>query len=224
MYRIPKCTATILIYPRPQAKALVRFATESAWAGTARKTVALLYLSRDIISALGLWYKRIPKSSYMVVRELQLCSPSPVPRPTLAPSQNGLAHEVEFLGFMGGATSLLIDHSRCELLYKGLLRGCLYSVDWNGPLDYWNGPLDYWNGLLDHWNGLLEHACHKFEVSRTIVHMHACMHTAKNERLLQQWISCWSCIIIILCYTTVFVREQCSDTLHGYHSIDSYSS
>ena len=115
-------TATILIYPRPQAKALVRFATESAWAGTARKTVALLYLSRDIISALGLWYKRIPKSSYKVVRELQLCSPSPVPRPTLAPSQNGLAHEVEFLGFMGGATSLLIDHSRCELLYKGLLR------------------------------------------------------------------------------------------------------
>ena len=45
-----------------------------------------------------------------------------VPRPTLAPSQNGLAHEVEFLGFMGGAISLLIDSSRCEMLYKGLLR------------------------------------------------------------------------------------------------------
>ena len=47
-------------------------------------------------------------------------------------------------------------------------------MDWNGPLDYWNGPLDYWNGLLEHWNGLLEHACHKFEVSMTIVRMHAC--------------------------------------------------
>ena len=45
-----------------------------------------------------------------------------VPRPTLAPSQKGLAHEVEFLGFMGGAISLLIDYSRCETLYKGLLR------------------------------------------------------------------------------------------------------
>ena len=46
--------------------------------------------------------------------------------------------------------------------------GSLYSVDWNGPLDYWNG-------VLEHWNGLLEHACHKFEVhvSMTIVHMHA---------------------------------------------------
>ena len=88
--------------------------------------------------------------------------------------------------------------------------GSLYSVDWNGPLDCWNGLLDYWTGLL-------EHACHKFEVSMTIVHMHACMHTAKKERLFQQWISCWSCIIIILC-CTVFVREQCSadcDTLHG---------
>ena len=48
--------------------------------------------------------------------------PSLVPRPTLAPSQNRLAHEVEFLGFMGGAMSLLIDYSRCEMLYKGLLR------------------------------------------------------------------------------------------------------
>ena len=51
-----------------------------------------------------------------------LGSISLVPRPTLAPSQNGLAHEVEFLGFMGGAISLLIDYSRCETLYKGLLR------------------------------------------------------------------------------------------------------
>ena len=34
--------------------------------------------------------------------------------------------------------------------------GCLYSVDWNGPLDYWNGPLDYWNGLLEHWDGILK--------------------------------------------------------------------
>ena len=31
-----------------------------------------------------------------------------VPRPTLAPLQNA---QVEFLGFMGGATSLLIDYS-----------------------------------------------------------------------------------------------------------------
>ena len=60
--------------------------------------------------------------------------------------------------------------------------GCLYSVDWNGPLDYWNGPLDYWNGLLDNWNGLLEHACHKFEVSMTIVHMHACMRALLKRK------------------------------------------
>ena len=90
-------------------------------------------------------------------------------------------------------------------------------------MDHWTAGMDYWNGLLDYWNGLLEHACHKFEVSMTIVHMHTCMHiTAKKERLFQQWISCWSCIIIILC-CTVFVREQCSadcDTLHGYHSMD----
>ena len=45
-----------------------------------------------------------------------------VPRPMLAPSQNGLVHQVKFLGFMGGATSLLIDYSRFEMLYKGLLR------------------------------------------------------------------------------------------------------
>ena len=45
-----------------------------------------------------------------------------VPRPTLAPSQNGLAYKVEFLGFIGGAMSFLIDYLRCELLYKGLLR------------------------------------------------------------------------------------------------------
>ena len=52
---------------------------------------------------------------------------------------------------------------------RHILQGSLYSVDWNGPLDYWNG--------------LLEHACHKFEVSMTIVHLHACIHTAKKERL-----------------------------------------
>ena len=50
--------------------------------------------------------------------------PSLMPRPTctctLAPSQNGLAHQVEFLGFMGGAMSLLIDYSRFEKLCKGL--------------------------------------------------------------------------------------------------------
>ena len=40
----------------------------------------------------------------------------------LAPSQNGLAHQVEFVGFMGGAMGLLIDYSRFEMLYKGLLR------------------------------------------------------------------------------------------------------
>ena len=85
-----------------------------------------------------------------------------------------------------------------------------------GPLDYWNGSLDYWNGLLEHWNGLLEHACHKFEVSMTIVHMHALL---KRKGYFQQWISCWSCIIIILCYT-VFVRGQYCDTLHSYHSMD----
>ena len=43
-------------------------------------------------------------------------------------------------------------------------------------MDHWTAGMDYWNGLLDYWNGLLEHACHKFEVSMTIVHMHACMH------------------------------------------------
>ena len=26
---------------------------------------------------------------------------------------------------------------------------------------------------MDHWTALLEHDCHKFEVSMTIVHMHA---------------------------------------------------
>ena len=63
-------------------------------------------------------------------------------------------------------------------------------IRWTG-MDHWTAGMDYWNGLLDYWNGLLEHACHKFEVSLTIVHMHACMHTAKKERLFQQWISCW---------------------------------
>ena len=65
----------------------------------------------------------------------------------------------------------------CKLISKLYLQkrnkksGSLYSVGWNGPLDYWNG--------------LLEHACHKFEVSMTIVHLHACRHacTAKKERL-----------------------------------------
>ena len=40
----------------------------------------------------------------------------------LLPSPNGLAHEVKFLGVMGGAMSLLIDYSRFEMLYKGLLK------------------------------------------------------------------------------------------------------
>ena len=39
----------------------------------------------------------------------------------------------------------------------------------------WTG-MDHWTAGMDYWNGLLEHACHKFEVSMTIVHMHACMH------------------------------------------------
>ena len=25
----------------------------------------------------------------------------------------------------------------------------VYSVDWNGPLDYWNGLLEHWNGILE---------------------------------------------------------------------------
>ena len=29
---------------------------------------------------------------------------------------------------------------------------------------------------MEHWSGLLENACQKFEVSLTIVHMHAYMH------------------------------------------------
>ena len=32
-----------------------------------------------------------------------------MPRLTLTPSQNGLVHQVKFLGFMGGAMSLLIE-------------------------------------------------------------------------------------------------------------------
>ena len=45
-----------------------------------------------------------------------------VPRPMLAPSQNGLAHQAEILGCMGRAASLLIDYLRFEMLYEGLLR------------------------------------------------------------------------------------------------------
>ena len=32
--------------------------------------------------------------------------------------------------------------------------GCLYSVDWNGPLDYWNGLLEHWNGILEWITGM----------------------------------------------------------------------
>ena len=39
-------------------------------------------------------------------------------------------------------------------------------------MDHWTAGMDYTG--MDYWNGLLEHACHKFfEVSMTIVHMHA---------------------------------------------------
>ena len=38
----------------------------------------------------------------------------------------------------------------------------------------WTGKkMDHCTAGMDYWNGLLEHACHKFEVSMTIVHMHA---------------------------------------------------
>ena len=40
-----------------------------------------------------------------------------VPRPSLLPRSDGLAREVKFLGFMGGATGTLI-----KCLYKGLKR------------------------------------------------------------------------------------------------------
>ena len=50
-------------------------------------------------------------------------------------------------------------------------------------MDNWTTGMDhrtvYWNGLMEHWSGLLEHACQKFEVSYTIVCMHAC--TAKMD-------------------------------------------
>ena len=37
-----------------------------------------------------------------------------------SPRSDGLAREVEFLGFMGGATSTLIKYLKCEMLvYRG---------------------------------------------------------------------------------------------------------
>ena len=86
-------------------------------------------------------------------------------------------------------------------------------------MDHWTAGMDYWTNGMDYWNMPITSL--KYQ-RQSYTCMHACMHTAKKERLFQQWISCWSCIIIILC-CTVFVREQCSadcDTLHGYHSMD----
>ena len=50
---------------------------------------------------------------------------------------------------------------------------------WTG-MDHWTTGMDYWNTGMDYWN---MPSCHKFEVSITIVHLHACARTAKNERL-----------------------------------------
>ena len=43
-----------------------------------------------------------------------------VPRPSLLPSPDGLAREVEFLGFMGGATNTLIEYLKCEMIVPKL--------------------------------------------------------------------------------------------------------
>ena len=61
---------------------------------------------------------------------------------------------------------MCIMRSLHHYVFKGVF------IRWTG-MDHWTAGMDYWNGLLDYWN---EHACHKFEVSMTIVHMHACMH------------------------------------------------
>ena len=95
--------------------------------------------------------------------------------------------------------------------WQTVSEGSLYSVDWNGSLDYWNG-------LLEHWNGL-ERACHKFEFSMPTVHMHACING--KVILTMDWLL--ELHHYHFSYTIVFVREQCSadcDTLHGYHSRD----
>ena len=43
-----------------------------------------------------------------------------VPRPLLLPSPDGLAREVEFFGFMGGATNTLIEYLKCEMIVPKL--------------------------------------------------------------------------------------------------------
>ena len=34
------------------------------------------------------------------------------------------------------------------------LYGCLYSVEWNGGMEWWNGIVEWWNsGMVEWWNG-----------------------------------------------------------------------
>ena len=101
-----------------------------------------------------------------------------------------------------GTCMVVTEHKELSALHYN---GSLYSVDWNGLLDYWNE-------LLEHWNGL-EHACHKFEFSMPTVHMHACIN---GKVILIMGLVAG--VASLSFYTTVFVRKQCSadcDTLYG---------
>ena len=49
-------------------------------------------------------------------------------RPRLAPLQHYLAHRIEFLWYMGGATNMLMNIYGIEMLCEGLPRQCAYML------------------------------------------------------------------------------------------------
>ena len=49
----------------------------------------------------------------------------------------------------------MLHGEKREKVGIGLAMGSLYSVEWNGGMEWWNGTVE-WNGGMERWNGMVE--------------------------------------------------------------------
>ena len=88
------------------------------------------------------------------------CKPFEINNLRYKPYKKGASHRVLFIweyNYFCNHTHFVITlqvANSCSLASESHMReGCLYSADWNGPLDYyWNTGMDYWNTGMDYWN------------------------------------------------------------------------